>query len=386
MRKIYLSFVGVLLAPAVALADATVPVTATNIVKPSAPVQKAASDFKVTGYVDGSYNNLVRNYFTSGAFNRVFDQVPNGFTLQQAAITLAYQPSEGLGGLLNLIAGRDANIMAPYGFMPYTEFRTQTFAIDFPQAFIQYAKGPVTVMGGRFLTLVGYEQLDPTQDTNFSRGILFYNTPDTHLGIRAIYTATDKMTVTAGVNDGWDNIRDWTRRKTVELSFSYNVNSFFNFALTGLNGQERATPQTDFGPLGDRTLIDLVATVNATENLSLVTNYDYGWQTKAALPDGSLSRAGWQGIAGYINYKFCNQWQTSLRGELFYDSDGFRTGVRQKWSEVTLTVGYSPIKNLVIRAETRRDFSNVNSFTTLNSVTASNNTQSYALEAFYKFG
>lgn len=32
------------------------------------------------------------NRFTSGTYDRVFDITPNGVTLQQAGITLAYQP------------------------------------------------------------------------------------------------------------------------------------------------------------------------------------------------------------------------------------------------------------------------------------------------------
>jgi len=350
------------------------------------PAPATQNDFKVTGYIDGSYSYLSRNKFTNGSSDRSFDQVPNGLTLQQAAATLAYQPSQGFGGLLNLIAGRDANATAPYGFKPVSEFDSQTLAVDFPQAFLQYVKGSITVIGGRVLTLVGVEQLDPTQNANFSRGILFYSTPDTHTGLRAIYAVTDKLSLTAGVNDGWDNIRDWSRRKTIELGVSYTVNPMFSFSAQGYNGQERATPQTSFGPLGTRTLIDLIATLNLTDKLTLVANYDNGWQTTAALPSGSNGRAAWSGIAGYANYKFNDAWRTSLRGEIFDDQNGFRTGARQNWREVTLTVGYIPLKNLEVRAETRHDFSNVNSFVSSTGVSVSNNNQSYALEGVYKFG
>jgi len=366
-------------------ASALTSLTSSNPQKDPSDSPKDPSNFKVSGYIDGSYNYVVRNKFTSGSFDRVYDTEPDGFTLQQTGLTLGYQHSEGFGGLLTLIMGKDANGTAPYGFKPSSEFDSQTFAIDFLQRYLQYVKGPATIIVGRFLTLVGNEQIDPTQDANFSRSILFYNTPDTHTGIRGIFVINDKMNLTAGVNDGWDSIRDWSRRKTVELSYSYTVNPMFSFTLTGLNGEERATPQTDFGPEGSRTLIDLVATLNATEKLTFVVNYDYGWQTKAALPNGSISKAAWQGIAGYMNYKFSDQWQTSVRGEIFEDSDGFRTGVRQNWRELTLTLGYMPIKNLQIHAETRHDFSNVNSFTRPNGKGSDNNNQSYALEAYYKF-
>lgn len=344
-----------------------------------------SSAFNVSGYLDGSYSRLLRNQFTSGTFDRAFDVVPNGFTLHQAAITLAYQP-QGFGGLLNLIGGQDAQFIAPYGFKPTTEFDSETAAVDFTQAYLQYAKTPATIMVGRFVSTNGNESLNPTLDTNFSRSILYYMTPYTFIGVRGLYTATDKLSMIAGINNGPDNMRDWSRRKTIELGFTYTPNSIFSLAVMGYNGQERANSGTAFGPLGMRTLIDLVGTINATEKLSFAANYDYAWQTKAALPDGSLARAIWQGIAGYVNYKFTEKWSTSLRGEVFDDSNGYRTGVRQNWRETTLTLGYMPIKNLQIHAEARRDFSNVNSFTNNKSVTTSNNNQSFALEAFYKFG
>lgn len=347
---------------------------------------KKESDFKISGYVDGSYNNLQRNYFTSGSFDRVFDNEQNGLTLHQASVTFAYQPSQGFGGLFNPIMGYDTNIFAPYGFKPTTEFDSQTISIDAPQAFLQYTKNSFTLSAGRFVELAGAEALFPTQDTNYSRSILYgFAEPFTVLGIRGAYVANDKLTFLVGINNGWDNIRDWSRDKTFELNATYTMNSFFSFSPTIYTGQERATPQTDNGPTGWRTLVDLIATFNLSEKLSFIANYDGGWQTNAALPNGENDRAVWQGIAGYINYKFNDCWNTSLRGEYFNDQEGFRTGVRQAWKEATITLGYIPIKNLEIRAETRHDFSNVNSFANKNGVIVDNNDQSYALEAFYKF-
>jgi hypothetical protein len=375
MRKLLLIITAFLL-PGLTLAD-TAPIK-------SPELQKKESDFKVSGYVDGSYSRLVRNQFTSGTFDRAFDVVPNGLTLHQAAVTFAYQP-RGFGGLLNLITGQDAQFLAPYGFKPITEFDSETISVDFTQAYLQYAETPSTLMVGRFLSTNGNESLIPILDTNFSRSILYYMTPYTFTGIRGLYTATDALSMIAGINNGPDNIRDWSRRKTIELGFTYAPNPMLSFAAIGYNGQERSTPSTDFGPLGMRTLIDLVGTVNATDKLSLIANYDYAWQTKAALPDGSLSKAVWQGIAGYVNYKFTDKWSSSLRGEVFEDSNGYRTGVRQNWREATFTLGYMPIKNVQVHAEVRKDFSNVNSFTNSSGVTTSNNNQSFALEVFYKF-
>lgn len=351
------------------------------------PSKEIASEshFQITGYIDGSYSRLVRNTFTSGIYDRAFDVVPNGLTLHQAAVTFAYQP-QGFGYLLNLITGQDAGFIAPYGFKPTTEFDSQTIATDFTQAFVQYAKTPMTFMFGRYLSTNGNESLNPTLDNNFSRSILYYMTPYTFTGVRGLYAISNKLSMIAGVNNGPDTIRDWSRRKTIELGFTFSPNTIFTLSAIGYNGQERATSGTDVGPLGTRTLIDLVGTITATDKLSFAANYDYAWQTTASLPSGSLGKAVWQGLAGYLNYKFTDKWSLSLRGEFFDDSNGYRTGVRQNWREATITLGYMPIKNLQLHAEVRRDFSNVSSFTNSHGVTTSNNNQSFALECFYKFG
>ena len=350
-----------------------------------APV-KPQSNLKYSAYLDGSYNYLVRsNQFTSGSFDRVYDLATNGFTLQQVAGTLAYQPTQGFGGLANVILGRDANTTAAYGWDPY--FGSQTLAIDPLQAYLQYARGPFTIIGGKYVTLAGAEVVDPTQDTNFSRSILFgYAEPTTHMGIRGTYALNDKINIIAGINNGWDNIRDISRRKTIELGTSYTPNSLLTLAAVLYSGGQRATDRTATGSESIRNLLDIVATFNVTDKLTFIANYDYGNQTLATLPSGSVAEAVWQGLAGYMNYKFNDKWLTSVRGEIFSDRNGYRTGVAQCWKELTLTLGFIPIKNLELRAEVRHDFSNVSSFVNLNGNGTNNNQQSYALEAFYKFG
>jgi len=171
----------------------------------------------------------------------------------------------------------------------------------------------------------------------------------------------------------------------VELGIAYILNPLFSLAISGYSGDQRATDRTAWGPMGRRDLIDVLATFHATKKLTLVANYDYATQKNAALLDGTLGTATWQAIAGYVNYKFTEQWHISLRGENFSDPDGYRTGVAQNLQELTFTLGYAPIKCLELRLETRRDFSNKKSFVDYNGVSVKNNQQSYAFEALYKF-
>lgn len=340
-----------------------------------------------TGFVDGSYNYLEQsNLFTSGVFDRVYDLNENGFTLQQLAGTFSYLPAEGFGVLVNGMIGRDAIGTNAYGLGTWTG--SPDFGVDLTQFYAQYTHSTLTVDVGRFVALNGYEVIAPINDTNFSRSILFgYAGPFTVAGIRASWQATDKLKLMLGANDGWDTITDFTRGATIELSGSYAFTPKFSLALTGYSGKQRVVDRTSTGPDGTRSLLDIVSSYNVTDNLTLALNYDYGWQTNALLASGVLGEAIWDGIAGYVNYKFSDAWRTSVRGEIFDDRGGYRTGVNQDWKEITLTFAYIPptCKDLEIRAEARHDFSNVPSFFNKNLIGSKNYQQSFALEAFYKF-
>ncbi|MFI4937209.1 MAG: outer membrane beta-barrel protein [Candidatus Berkiellales bacterium] len=338
----------------------------------------------VSSYLDGSYNYLVRsNKYISGDFNRVFDLDEDGFTLQQAALTVAKQPTEGFGGLADVILGRDALSTASFGYDP--DIGIEDIGLDVLQLYGQYAKGVTTLLAGKFVTLVGIETVDPTTNTNFSRGLLFAQTPDTHTGVRGTFAVSDKLKVIFGLDDGWDNIRDWSRGITVEWGIAYNPSSKLSLSAQGYSGEERVVPHTATGPKGWRNLIDLIASYNVNDHLTLAANYDYGTQQNALILSGDTAEAVWQGLATYFNYKFNDLWRVSLRGEIFDDRNGYRTGVPQTLKEITFTVGYSLLKGLELRAETRHDFSNVASFLDREGFGVNENQQSFALECVYKF-
>jgi hypothetical protein len=363
------------------------PAPAADAAKPAEPAKPTgptlgdvlgASGISITGYVDAAYEHLSSTgAFTSGVANRVFDFEPSSFNLHQAAITIAKQPTEGFGALVNLTAGKDADVIH--------SFNQTSSNFDLTQAFVQYATGPLTLIGGKFVTLAGAEVINSTQDTNYSRSILFgYAIPFTHTGARATFAASDVVSVIVGINNGWDQLKDENKQKTVELGVSVTPNKVFSMSAQGYSGKEQVSGP--FDPIGGtRNLIDLVGTVNATDQLTFILNYDYGTQDNAtSLVNGSTIKAKWTGLAAYVNLQLAEQWRLSLRGEYFDDKDGYRTGVIQKWKEATLTLAFLPTKNAEIRAEVRGDKSNHNSF--LQSDGTGKDTQSsVGLEAIYKF-
>jgi Putative beta-barrel porin-2, OmpL-like. bbp2 len=368
---------------------------AEDAAKPPAPTAPAltdvltASGIDVHGYVDAAYSYLSgRGVFTSGTADRVFDTEPNSFNLHQAALTIDYQPKEGFGGLVTLTAGRDARVIASAG--------EATSNFDVTQAFAQYAHGPLTVIGGKFVTLAGAEVINSTQDTNYSRSILFgYAIPFTHTGVRLTYAASDQLSLIVGVNNGWDQLQDQNKQKTGELGVSFIPNKLFSLAVQGYSGVEQLAGGAFIGAgaHGVRDLIDAVATYNATSQLTFILNVDWGSQENfTSLVNGASIKAKWDGAAAYANYQANDQWRLSVRAEYFDDKDGYRTGVIQKWKEGTLTLAYLPTKFIELRGEVRYDKSDSRAFvkdSTFLSGTpgggVSDNQTSVGMEAVYKF-
>ena len=220
---------------------------------------------------------------------------------------------------------------------------------------------------GKFVTNAGAEVIAAPSNYNYSRGILFgYAIPFTHTGVRAAYTASSTVGLELGVVNGWDNLHETNQAKTIEAQINWTPNSKFNLIANGYFGKERVGGLINFGPEGDRSLIDLVGTYTFDSATSLVLNYDYGQQSG---PSGwtlnGKDKAKWSGIAGYLHHSFNDKWSATLRVEHFEDTDGYRTGlVGNKWDEGTLTVAYTPNATHEYRLEGRVDNSNNSVFVT----------------------
>jgi hypothetical protein len=334
----------------------------------------------VSGYIAASY------YASNGyPFNiHQFDIEHNTFQLDQAGLQVAYQPKEGFGALVDVMAGEDARVLHVAEDGHDTSF-------DVRQAFLQYATGPMTLMAGKFVTLAGAEVINPTLNTNFSRSLLFFDSePLTHTGFRGTYAVNDEVTLTAGVNNGWNTTSTSFGSKTGEFGVAYNpASKLFALALNAYFGKAQAVA-FDGAPVdGEKTLIDFVGTYNATSQLSIILNFDYDSQDKV-MPGSSA--ASWNAVAAYVNYAINDQFRVSLRGEYLDDKDGFVTGAKQTLKEGTLTFGYSPVKNFELRAEFRYDKSGSNTPTFFRTQAAaaarvgdSDNLSEFALQAVYKF-
>src|SRR5258705_7944657 len=125
-------------APATVLAQAKPPAV------PTLDKVLEASGITTSGYIDAGYSYANRNIEGSGTGpvgvnTRVFDQQNNSFALHQLGLTIAKQPKEGFGGLVNFTIGKDAQVI--HSFPEFTSVTTGSM-FDLTQAYAQWAGGP----------------------------------------------------------------------------------------------------------------------------------------------------------------------------------------------------------------------------------------------------
>jgi len=390
MRKSVLSVAvsSLFAVPILAVAQAAAPAA------PAAPTLDKvleASGVSLSGYVDTAYSHADRD-IEAGFNPRVFDGQNNSFVLHQVGLQVAKQPKEGFGGLVNITAGRDAGIIRS------SDSTDSTF--DVTQAFAQYASGPLTVMAGKFTTLHGTEVIWSPSNNNFSRSLLFGAVPFTHTGVRAVFAAGDKVTLTAGVNNGWDQMKDQNKGKTTELGVTVTPIKPLSLSASYYGGQENTTVT---GMPAHRDSFNFVGNWNVIEPLNLGIEYLQVNQKDGAGTAGSPSKAKYSGWAGYASYLFMPKLKGSLRVEAFDDKDGFHfptalaaanaadiagggtgTLTGTKYKEFTLTMAYLPADSYEVRGEVRQDRADKQVFMGDNG-SFSKNLTTFAVQVLYKF-
>jgi hypothetical protein len=328
-----------LAAPAVALAQAARAPTLGQVLD--------ASGISVNGYIDAGSPHADRNIAGgTGVTTRVFDSQNNSFALHQFGLSVSKLPKEGFGGLVNVTVGSDAQVI--HSFPEGTGTGSSMF--DVTQAYAQYAGGPLTLIAGKSATQQGTEVIWSPSNANISRSILFGAIPFTHTGVRATWALNDTVSLIGGVNNGWDQLTDRNRDKTLELGATLNPIKPLNIAISGYSGKEPAGTGN-----GTRTSINATGSYNITDAISVGAEVLNRTQDIPGAAGATTSQK-YTGVAGYGSYTFTRKLRGALRVENFDDKDGLQFGVAgTKYREVTATGAYLAADNFEARAELRRD-------------------------------
>lgn len=381
--------------------------------------------FKVSGFLDVAYTQNFNNPNTNLNQLHIFDTNANAFMPHLAQIMLE-RPAEAGGSALEragfrarLNFGLDSRVTRAR-----TNYQTGTSndEIDFQELYAEYilpVGNGLKVQAGKMNTLIGYEVINSFENANFSRSFMFgLGQAFTTTGIRFTYTFTPMVTASFGVVNGWDNVDDNNKGKTIEYLVALTPHEKFGVSWYGSYGPEQANRQ--FGdlasggapgnPSAKRFVNGLIISMKPTDKDTIILEPYYANEASnpvATAANGLKQNARWNGLAGYVIHDFTDQWSFRFRAEIFEDAGGFRTcsgtlnnaggtntcfgatnttaatPVAQTLWEITPTLQFKPAPSLITRVEFRYDKSDKNVF--LYGSRAVNNQETLSFEVIYLF-
>ena len=320
---------------------------------------------------------------------RVFDHKANSFMLDLAQIVFAKDPAVGnIGYKVKFSAGETAKLIHAAGMGSAGE------SFDVTEAYMSYVapvgKG-LRLDFGKMATFFGAEVIEAIDNPNYSRSFLFnYAIPFTHTGLKAGYAFTDSLNAAVYIVNGWDNATDNNRGKSYGVSVGYAPAEVFSILLNGMTGPEQdangpGAPTVGSSSSNKRSLLDVVATIKPMKKLSFILNTDNAREQDVNLPAGTVGPATWAGYAAIAKYDLTDAHSIAVRGEVFHDEDGFRTGTAQRLKEVTLTWETRLAGGLIIRPEYRHDRSDVPAFDYVSGAATKNSQNTVALGVMYRW-
>ena len=303
----------------------------------------------VSGFVDGYYGLDFNHPHTRTTAFRVFDVPTNQFSLNYAKLQLdkSADASSRLGYRISFGYGNGINVVNSFepGGLGFTQYMQEAFGTYLAPV----GKNGLQIDAGKFVTPHGGEVIESKDNWNYTRGILFgFAIPFYHFGVRTKYAWNSKVALTGFVVNGWNNVVDNNSGKTYGVTLNLNPHEKVAIAQNYMAGPE----MTDIN-MHWRQLSDTVVTINATDKLSFMINYDYGTGDDVGLSES----AWWTGVAGYLRYAVDDRHAFALRYEWFKDPMGFSTGTSQQLKEFTATFEKRIAGNLITRLEYRHDYS-----------------------------
>lgn len=306
-------------------APASAPEAAPEVEEAAAEEETSWMDaVTVSGYAEAYYAhnfNRPQNQ-TMGA--RWLDEKSGQFTLQ--TVVLDVQAKKGpFSSQLTLMFGPTADRWYFEGaaikatgddvLLPENNWSNETWK-HIQNAWVGY-EAPIgsglLLQGGLFPTQVGYEPAAVKDNGNYSRSNLFAWLPFFHIGVRATYPVTEKLSVMGAVYNGYNQLTDLNKKKTLSLQASYVEDNWW-LNLLYLGGDER--PNGDIAGRAWRHLFDAVGEYSGIERLTLAAHANAGFE------NSDVGEHRWAGGALYARYKAFDWFYLALRGDGLKEFDG----------------------------------------------------------------
>jgi hypothetical protein len=288
------------------------------------------------------------------AFNKVdpelrtFDVAHNAFSLGLVELALERVPTAAspVGGRIDLNFGTTADIVGA------VEPASDEIYKHVQQAYVSWMPGDnLTLDAGKFVTPIGAEVIESQDNWNYTRSLLFgFAIPFYHTGIRATYAASDELSLSGFLVNGWNNTFETNTDKTFVVQALVTPDDRLAWVANFMVGKE-----DDFDADGSEDvlwLFDTTVSLALNDMVSVMGNFDYGKATDFVATDEDGS---WWGLAGYVRYQARPDWALAGRVEYVDDSEaGFMT-IGETAQSYTVTSDHLLGNALIARIEFRMD-------------------------------
>jgi hypothetical protein len=285
----------------------------------------------------------------------------NHFALDIGHIRLQRDRDTGIGFLTDIDFGRTAEAIGHYTrWCKNVRCRESRNSFELHQFYLTYTipiGAGLTVKAGKWASEHGAEVIKTWNNFNpqISHSLLFtWAIPDTHVGLSLQLPLAHWLSVNAGMVVGWDNLYDNNDGKSFTCGFNLTPTSTLSVYAASTIGPE----QDDRGD-ATRGLFTLLTIYEPTDKWTFMLDYNVAYEESILSPFAASGRgtrnATWDGLAGYVIYKFTSTLSGALRAEFFNDSDGIRTDTKQTVWEFTTTLTYQLYPGFTLRIEFRHD-------------------------------
>lgn len=318
----------------------------------------------VGGYVEGSYTYSASSPPGNLITGRVFDMEHEDLTLNQIDVWMEKKVDGSkfdIGGRMEWIYGADARFIHSRGLFDYYDASPDN-QWDLNQLFVDVGLGGGwKIRAGKMVTPVGFETIDPTQNTLYSHSFMFnYAIPFTHTGVWAYHTVNADLNYMFGISRGWDtSLEDDNGTIDFMGSVNWNMDAKQSWALNLITGADQPGDNDNW-----RTIVNLIYKNQLSKDVLVGVDGVFAYEANSHT-SVSGSDAMWWGVAGYLQAGINDYVAINGRVEYFNDQDGARlTGAvgGAAVCEATLGLKITPMptstwgKGLTIRPEVRFDY------------------------------
>ncbi|MCB2410836.1 porin [Hymenobacter lucidus] len=206
---------------------------------------------------------------------------------------------------------------------------------------------------GVFTSHIGFESALSKDNWTLTRSLMAENSPYYETGARFTYEISPRLTATALVLNGWQQIRDVNRAKSLGTQLQWKPTAKWLLNSSIYYGNDQAQQDTR----RRRFFHDFYATYSATEKLSVAAVFDIGTQQTEEKPQNDTWAAG----ALLARYRFTPAWALAGRLEVYSARDGVIINTSRptpansntQLKGASLNVDYAPSSHLTARIEGR---------------------------------